>query len=156
MPALPFYQYQKTVVRPYKKGYPITPQTLGEHIKKVRMDKGLLQKEIAAMINVSEDTITYWENGRFVPQVQYYPVIISFIGYYPFSHETESMAGKLKQVRYCNGLNITKCAKLLAIDIATVKRYEAGYLIKNATIRTVIYNLWLELSGPQKTQYRQD
>ena len=113
-----------------------------------------MQKEVAELLAVSEDTITYWENGRFVPQVQYYPYIISFLGYYPFIHETESMAGKLKQVRYCTGLNITKCAKLLAMDIATVKRYEAGRPIRNRAIRAVIYNLWLELSERQKTQYR--
>nr|WP_262713269.1 helix-turn-helix transcriptional regulator [Mucilaginibacter frigoritolerans] len=153
---MPFYQYRKTVLKPYKKGYPIIPQTLGEHIKKVRMDKGLLQKEVAEIINVSEDTITYWENGRFVPQIQYYPAIISFLGYYPFTHETESMAGKLRQVRYCTGLNIAKCAQLLGIDIDTVKRYEAGRPIRTVAIKSIIHKMWLELSKSQKTQYRQD
>jgi DNA-binding XRE family transcriptional regulator len=120
------------------------------------MDKGLLQKEVAGIFKVSEDTITYWENGRFVPQIQYYTAIISFLGYYPFTHETESIAGKLKQVRYCTGLNIAKCAQLLAIDIDTVKRYEAGHTIRNVAIKSIIHKMWLELSKSQKTQYRQD
>jgi DNA-binding transcriptional regulator YiaG len=118
------------------------------------MDKGLFQKEVAEIFNVSEDSITYWENGRSVPRVQYYPGIIAFLGYYPFIHETESMAGKLKQVRYCTGLNIVKCAEILAIDIATVKRCEAGRPIRNGAIKSIIYNLWLELTERQKSQYR--
>jgi DNA-binding XRE family transcriptional regulator len=143
------------VLKPYKQGYPINPQTLGEHIKKVRMDKALLQKDVAELMQVSEDTITYWENERSFPQVRYYPAIISFLGYYPFMHEIDSYAGKLKQVRYCTGLNITECAKFFGIDIATVKRYEKGKPIRNDVVKSTIYHLWHELSKDQKTQYRQ-
>ncbi|MGZ3835904.1 MAG: helix-turn-helix transcriptional regulator, partial [Mucilaginibacter sp.] len=98
------------------------PQTLGEHIKKIRIDKGLLQKEVAEILSVSEDTITYWENGRSQPQVHFYPAIISFLGYYPFSQEPEGIAGKLQQVIHWKGWSHSRCAKELRIDSGTVKR----------------------------------
>lgn len=59
------------------------------------MDKGLLQKEVAVLLGVSEDSITYWENERSHPQVQFYPAIINLLGYYPWLHETQSVSGKL-------------------------------------------------------------
>ncbi|MFX0066100.1 MAG: helix-turn-helix domain-containing protein [Candidatus Hermodarchaeota archaeon] len=48
-------------------GYPIRPKTLGERIKKKRMDMGLFQKDIARIIGVSTDTVTNWEKGRTKP-----------------------------------------------------------------------------------------
>jgi DNA-binding transcriptional regulator YiaG len=48
-------------------GYPLRPKTLGERIKKKRMDMGLFQKDVARMIGGSTDTITNWEKGRTKP-----------------------------------------------------------------------------------------
>ncbi|MFH1778795.1 MAG: helix-turn-helix transcriptional regulator [Candidatus Omnitrophota bacterium] len=45
--------------------YPKEPKTLGERIRKVRMDKGLMIKEVAEMLGVTEDTVINWElRGR--------------------------------------------------------------------------------------------
>ena len=48
-------------------GYPMRPKTLGERIKKKRMDMGLFQKDVARIVGVSTDTITNWEKGRTKP-----------------------------------------------------------------------------------------
>ena len=58
-----------TVQRPktLPDGYPTRPKTLGERIKKKRMDMGLFQKDIARIIGISTDTITNWEKGRTEP-----------------------------------------------------------------------------------------
>jgi DNA-binding XRE family transcriptional regulator len=42
-------------------------RTLGEHIKKWRLGKGLLQVDLAKKIGVSEMTIVNWEKGRTDP-----------------------------------------------------------------------------------------
>jgi DNA-binding XRE family transcriptional regulator len=54
-----------TVQRPkiVPDGYPLRPKTLGDRIKKKRMDMGLFQKDVARIIGVSTDTITNWEKG---------------------------------------------------------------------------------------------
>ena len=41
--------------------YPKNPKTLGEHIRKARMDRGLMIRELAALVGVSPDTIINWE-----------------------------------------------------------------------------------------------
>ena len=48
-------------------GYPIRPRTIGEKIKKKRLDMGLYQKDVADIIGVDVNTVTNWEKGRCVP-----------------------------------------------------------------------------------------
>ncbi|WP_298435062.1 helix-turn-helix transcriptional regulator [Geobacter sp.] len=64
-------------------GYPEHPLTIGEYIRKKRMDLGLLQREVAEIIGVTESTIWNWEHGV-EPELQYNPKIIDFLGYIPF------------------------------------------------------------------------
>jgi len=42
-------------------------RTLGEHIKKWRLERGLFQMDLAKMIGVDEMTIVNWEKGRTRP-----------------------------------------------------------------------------------------
>ena len=58
--------YSFTLPRPKRmpKGYPENPKTLGEHIRKYRMDSGLQIKQLAEEIGVDEMTIINWEQGR--------------------------------------------------------------------------------------------
>ena len=58
-----------TIKRPktHPKGYPLKPKTLGEKIRKYRMDLGWFQKDVAKFVGVATDTVTYWEKGRTKP-----------------------------------------------------------------------------------------
>jgi DNA-binding XRE family transcriptional regulator len=67
------------VKKPLSNDIPVNPQTVGEHIRKVRIERGLSQKEVAAIIRVCEDTITGWENGRSKPQIRYIEMIEQFV-----------------------------------------------------------------------------
>ena len=42
-------------------------RTLGERIRKWRLEQGLFQRELAKMIGVDEMTIVNWEKGRTKP-----------------------------------------------------------------------------------------
>ncbi|SJZ78386.1 helix-turn-helix domain-containing protein [Sediminibacterium ginsengisoli] len=113
-----------TVQKPHYQGYPEKPKTLGEHIKKRRMDLNLSQAAAARAIQVSEDCLCYWENGRNEPRLYQYPAIIAFLGYYPFHHETETFGGKIRRYKYEHGLSNEKFAKLLKVDEGTVANWE--------------------------------
>jgi len=43
------------------------PQTLGDKIRTRRIELGLLQKELAGKVGVSEDTIRNWETNKCLP-----------------------------------------------------------------------------------------
>ena len=45
------------------KNYPANPNTIGEHLRKKRIDLCLMQKEVAKIIGVTESTIWNWEHG---------------------------------------------------------------------------------------------
>jgi len=45
----------------FNEDYPVDPKTFGERLRKSRMDFGLLIKDLAALIGVTEDTIINWE-----------------------------------------------------------------------------------------------
>jgi transcriptional regulator with XRE-family HTH domain len=59
------------------------PITLGEHIKKVRIARHLLQADIARQLGVHRTTIQNWERGATAPAVKFIPLIIGFLGYDP-------------------------------------------------------------------------
>ena len=59
-------RYTLTLPRPKRmpKGYPENPQTFGEYLRKYRMDKGLLIKDLAKIIGVTENTVLNWEHDQ--------------------------------------------------------------------------------------------
>ena len=71
MAAVPYKSFTKKLIA--------NPQTLGEKIRNRRLELGLLQKDVAKIIGVCEDSITGWENARVKPLVKYYPSISSFL-----------------------------------------------------------------------------
>jgi transcriptional regulator with XRE-family HTH domain len=67
------------------RGYPVQPKTIGEHIKKRRLELGLKQKEVAARMGIHFCTLQLWERGIGDPGVSPLPRIIQFLGYVPFA-----------------------------------------------------------------------
>ena len=99
--------------------------TIGDHIRKRRLDLGLLQKQVAERIGVDADTIMQWELNRRAPKIQYIPKIIRFLGYVPFSMG-ESFPEKLKAYRMLKGLTQQQLADVLGVVLPTVQTWEAG------------------------------
>ncbi len=122
-----FPLWDKVVPRPVKLKYPVNPATIGEHLRKRRMDLGLYQKDVAARIKVSEDCITFWENNRCQPQVKHVPKIIAFLGYSPYLDlKWDSFADKVRACRWLLGFSFRKMAILLTVDPTTIADWENG------------------------------
>ncbi len=45
-------------------------QSIGERLSAARKAKGITQEELATLLNVSRPTISHWENGRILPDVE--------------------------------------------------------------------------------------
>jgi len=104
--------------------FPENPVSIGDHIRKKRMELKLLQKDVASICGVTEDCITNWEKNRSIPQIQYFPHIINFLGYLPFEVDLTTLSGKLKAHRYINGLTQKQLGKIVGVDGATVCSWE--------------------------------
>ena len=110
-------------VRP--KGYAEVPGTLGEHLRKRRIERGLLQRELAVLFEVNTWTYILWEQDKSVPTIRHYPGIFDFLGYDPFPTPMslpEQIASKRRQL----GLPLKEVANLLGVDEGTLSRWESG------------------------------
>ncbi len=62
---------------------PTEPQTIGDHIRRQRLGRKLLQREVADQIGVDTTSVFNWEAGITAPAIGYVPAIIEFLGYNP-------------------------------------------------------------------------
>jgi len=85
----------------------------------------MLQKEVATILKVSEDSVTYWENNRVQPMINHLPEIIEFLEYNPLLIEKETLGGQIKYYRIMNGLSHRAFGKLLRVDASTVGSWES-------------------------------
>lgn len=101
------------------------PVTLGDHLRKRRLDLGLLQREVAQELGVDEDSVCHWEVGHSHPKPYLIPRVIAFLGYAPWAAPA-TFGEWLIMVRRANGLSRKRFAKRLGVDQSTVSRWESG------------------------------
>ena len=130
-------------------------ESLGDHIRAHRATRLLLQRQVAGILDVTEESITNWENNNTVPQIQYFPRIIQFLGYYPFDHETETIAGKVLQLRNCLGLSYEECGEVFAVHATTIITWERGKFRPSPNKVALIMARWTSLPEflKNKTRY---
>src|SRR5262249_26183545 len=66
-------------LKPKPYGYPNELNTLGDEIRKVRLERGLLQRDVARVIGVSVQSVVGWETNRRQPAVVHIPGIVRFL-----------------------------------------------------------------------------
>ena len=124
--VLPFCHLTLKAKKPFPPGYPQILKTLGDHLRKRRLDLKLLQKEVAERIGVDKITIYYWENNRVKPSLTFIPKIIGFLGYIPFNKTFNSLGEQIITYRRLYGLTQKKLAHILGIDPTTIGHWERG------------------------------
>ena len=125
---MPFINFQLSAKKPQNPAYPKTLTTLGDHIRKRRLDLGLWQKDVAATLGVTESTVTNWELNRVTPEFTHLPCIIAFLGYAPPPFDTmpDNIVERMRVYRLTNGLSQEKFAKLIEVDETTIAKWERG------------------------------
>jgi DNA-binding XRE family transcriptional regulator len=98
--------------------------SIGLHLKKRRLELNLFQKDVAKRIGVTEESVMYWETGFALPQIQYAPKIIEFLGHNPYPYETETFGGRIKLYRLLNGLSHKKMGELVGVNASTISCWE--------------------------------
>jgi transcriptional regulator with XRE-family HTH domain len=106
--------------------YPKALETIGDHIRKRRLDLKLLQKDVAGMLKVDTNTITNWERNRCQPKLYLIARIVGFIGYEPVHSGSLTLGESLRQYRRLKGIGQKELARKLGIDPSTLAKYEAG------------------------------
>jgi transcriptional regulator with XRE-family HTH domain len=109
--------------KPVNKRYPRELKTIGDHIRKRRLDLGLQQTQVALLICVDKTTIMNWERGHRTPAIRHIPAIIRFLGYLPFA-AGDSLPERLRAYRRVHGISRKKLAGMLNVDEGTLWRWE--------------------------------
>ena len=78
---LPFCRLTLHVAKPTN--IPKELRTLGDHLRKRRLELGLYQKEVAARLGVNEATVGNWEACSCAPSKRMRIRILGFLGYDP-------------------------------------------------------------------------
>jgi transcriptional regulator with XRE-family HTH domain len=122
---LPFCHSQIKLPKPKPISYPLRINTLGDHIRKRRLDLKLFQAQVADRIGVDETTITNWEGNTTSPAIRHFPAILGFLGFDP-TPAAHSFPERLAAARKRLGLSQLKLAEKLSVDPTTVRDWEAG------------------------------
>ena len=132
MDALPFCKVTLRRLRcpwgPYsteKKGYPATPKTMGEEIRKRRLDLNLRQIDVAKIIGCDEMTVVNWEKGYASPRINHMAKVVEFLGFNPLQ-KCDTLAQKIVSRRKARGLTQKEFARQLGVDPSTLARWERG------------------------------
>ncbi len=107
------------------KPYPAALLTIGDHIKKKRIELKFFQSQLADLLGVDEMTIVNWEKNYKSPKVSMFPRIYEFLGYEP-EIKVATLGEKIKAYRRRLGLSQEKFAKKLGIDSSTLRKWEWG------------------------------
>jgi transcriptional regulator with XRE-family HTH domain len=82
---LPFCKIELTAKKLLNPAYPKALNTLGDQIRKRRLDLKLMQKQAAEIIGTNETSLMTWERNQRVPSISFIPKIIKFLGYLPYN-----------------------------------------------------------------------
>lgn len=107
------------------KGYPDTPRTLGEHLRKRRLDLGETQEQTASRFGVTFTSYNGWEADRIAPKVWQWPKVIQFLDHDPTPAPT-NFDQALTSLQRRHGLPRELLAVRLGIERKTLFNWLAG------------------------------
>ncbi|WP_425281572.1 helix-turn-helix domain-containing protein [Peiella sedimenti] len=67
----------------------------------------------------------FWERDEREPFIHFYPALIAYLGYEPWS-EPNSLGERLRLERRRRGVRIDQAARLVGVDEGTWRRWERG------------------------------
>jgi transcriptional regulator with XRE-family HTH domain len=106
-------------------GTPAELRTVGDHLRRGRLIRKMLQKQVAEEIGVDKSSIHNWETAVTEPGFEYMPAIIRFLGYNPLP-PGNGWGERLLRRRTTLGLSQEASAKRLGLDPGTLARWERG------------------------------
>jgi transcriptional regulator with XRE-family HTH domain len=123
---LPFCKLTLKAKKPDFKPYPKQLKTIGDHLKKRRLDLNLPQKEVAKRLQATICTYRNWEKNRSNPSLPFIPRIIKFLGYVPYETSGQDFGKQIAAKRRLLGLRQKDLACLMGVDPCTIRSWEKG------------------------------
>lgn len=121
---MPFTSLRLSRRRPrcLPRGYPAAPNTLGEHLRRCRIDRGQTQRTVAQALRVREKTVHLWETSRALPSARHHGAIVAFLGYDPVP-AGDGLPARLDAARRRLGLTLAELADRAGFDEGSLIRW---------------------------------
>jgi transcriptional regulator with XRE-family HTH domain len=131
----PFTNNSSPIKTAYKIETPLTiqlpielteePVTLGDHLRRRRLELGLYQKDVAEQIGVTASTIWNWENDWSSITLSCMPKVIEFLGYNPIPCP-EDLLERLAWYKQVKGLTLEQLGAEMKRDPEQLADWLAG------------------------------
>lgn len=105
--------------------YPKTLVTLGDHLRKRRLDLGLTQDQAAIRLGADRTSVSYWESNYRPANEQHLASIYAFLGYRP-DPIPQGFPEKLRYWRQSLGMSQNQLSEALGFNHAAVSAWEIG------------------------------
>ena len=113
------------------------PETVGDHVRKRRLELGLTQKAVANLLGVTQFSVINWEKHGMTPPATTMGRIIKFLGYDPLP-VGQTISERLRQQRRLRGWGQRELAGHLGVDRCTVTGWELGGTILKRSHRSMV------------------
>ena len=120
--------------KPTNPAYPTKLVTIGDHLRKVRLDRGLKQVEVAEILKTDVRNVFRWETTDRTPLPFLSKRVLKFIGYIPIDLDAASLAEQLYWARQVAGLSQEQAAKEIGVSEQTIVFTEKNNKIPKSPI----------------------
>lgn len=111
--------------RPRNPAYPEDLVTLGDYLRKTRLDRSMTQPEVARLLGVTTETVIGMELNRYEPRPRTAQKVIEYLGFIPTLYGTD-LKGKLRLARMVAGMTQEEVAGKIGCDESTIRNVELG------------------------------
>ena len=94
-------------------------------MKAWRLERGLEQRDVAAILGVQPATVGRWERDQKRPAIRHLPRIVGLLGL-RLSRNAETLPERLRAARRWRGLTQGELAALVGVDRRTLGDWERG------------------------------
>ena len=122
------------------KSYSESPTSLGEHLLRERLIRGLHQDEAAKIIGVSTATYLSWEKGQRQPAARHWPAVIHFLGYDPYP-TPQTLGELMAALRRSVGWSFKEAAQSTGVDEGTWRKIELGLQSPMSRVSSILLSL---------------
>ena len=102
------------------------PKTLGEHLRKARIQRSLSQPQVAQILGTDAETILNWEKNRCTATPKWAKKIIEFLGCLPFEWKDKDLKTQVKYARIMAGQNQKQMGIEIKVDPSTIYKILLG------------------------------
>ena len=121
--------------------YPLNLNTLGDYLRKERLNRGLSLISVSRLLKICPDTVMAWEENRKNPRLRASHRIIDFLGYFPpITTNRFSLRKQLYFARLIRGQTQRKAAKIIGLGASKFIKIELGKRRATGEIREKIHD----------------